>query len=283
MNGYSLTKIWYEFTISTGLTKPNHHALYHYLVYLANKLDWPLSFQIPNEPTMHGSGIGNYRTFKNTLQDLVDWGFIRMVEKSFNQHTANRIALVEMTKAPYKAKPKQSTKQRQSSADINKPIKPNKPKNLINRKKSELKEEELSENEKSVSIDLPPDRIQIATKKIADFFKISEITMPAHYMTISRFVYDLNESDQLDYLSKQFAAYAELKSIEKGYKHSWKKYIGTQEKDYQDGVWNLEDWSEKLKEKLEFNKSLKKEEEQKVIKLDYSKYLKSQSNERLQN
>ena len=44
-------------------------------------------------------GIRNYKTFAKTFRDLIDWGFITLIEKSKNQYSTNIIALVKNTKA----------------------------------------------------------------------------------------------------------------------------------------------------------------------------------------
>jgi hypothetical protein len=38
--------------------------------------------------------LNTYRTYKRTLDDLIRWGFIRLVEKSHNQYSCNRITLI---------------------------------------------------------------------------------------------------------------------------------------------------------------------------------------------
>ena len=48
-------------------------------------------------------GIKSYNTYINSLNDLIEFGFIVMVEKSKNQYTANIVALSNFDKAQYKA------------------------------------------------------------------------------------------------------------------------------------------------------------------------------------
>lgn len=63
-------------------------------------------------------GIRNFRTYKKALTDLVDFGFIKMIEISKNQYSSNIIAIVQNTKAHTKALTKASTKhiQKQSKS-----------------------------------------------------------------------------------------------------------------------------------------------------------------------
>lgn len=55
------------------------------------------------EMSKNAIGIKNYRTYSKAFNDLVDWGFIKIIEKSKNQYSANVIAIVENTKANTKA------------------------------------------------------------------------------------------------------------------------------------------------------------------------------------
>jgi hypothetical protein len=77
---------------------------------------------------MEAVGIKSYNTFKKTLDDLVEWGFLKMIERSKNQYSANIIALSNFDKAPTKALDKallkhgtkQSESTQQSTDSINK-------------------------------------------------------------------------------------------------------------------------------------------------------------------
>ena len=68
---------------------------------------------------MEAIGIKSYNTFINTLKELVDFGFIQMVEKSKNQYSANIIALSNFNEAHNealdKALIKHTTKQSEST------------------------------------------------------------------------------------------------------------------------------------------------------------------------
>lgn len=64
-------------------------------------------------------GIKSYHTYINTFNDLVEWGFIEVIERSKNQYSANIIALANFDKANDKALDKaiwkHLSKQQQSS------------------------------------------------------------------------------------------------------------------------------------------------------------------------
>jgi hypothetical protein len=107
LSGYKLTNAWFEFCQSgTQITRPVHTALYLYCIHLCNKLKWREIYGLPTEATMASLGISSYKTYINTLTDLVDFGFITWVEKSKNQYTSNKIALVKNAKARPKHIPK---------------------------------------------------------------------------------------------------------------------------------------------------------------------------------
>lgn len=111
-NGYELSNGWFEFLKNNASrVNTNHSALYMYIAHLANKLNWPDEFGLPSENTMHASGFNNYKSYKRTLDELIEFGVIELVTEAKNQHTATVIALVKMTEATTKAVPKQRPKQ----------------------------------------------------------------------------------------------------------------------------------------------------------------------------
>ena len=125
LNGYDLSRDWFDWSFEhTELVNTNHTALYFFCIDLCNRLGWKERFGMPTCSSMEAIGIKNYKTFSKTFNDLVDWGFIKVIEKSKNQYSATIIALVKNTKAHTKAltkaSPKQIPKQVQSIVDIDK-------------------------------------------------------------------------------------------------------------------------------------------------------------------
>jgi hypothetical protein len=103
-NGYNLEDQWWEFSENTSeRVSPIHIALYFRLVRLNNRLKWVEVFGVPTEHTMHTIGIKSYRSYKRAFDDLVLWGFIKLIEKSHNQYTSNQVALVLKAKAKDRA------------------------------------------------------------------------------------------------------------------------------------------------------------------------------------
>lgn len=104
MNSYELSRKWFDWSFENPeLISPNHSALYFFAIEHCNRLGWRKKFGFPTEMAKDAIGIKSYKTYINTLNDLVSWGFIEMVERSKNQYSANIIALVEFTEALDKA------------------------------------------------------------------------------------------------------------------------------------------------------------------------------------
>ena len=104
INGYSLSRSWFDFCFENpDKIKPNHTALYFFIIELCNRLGWKEKFGLPTSMAKEAVGIKSYNTYINSLNDLVEFEFIVMVEKSKNQYTANIVALSNFDKAQYKA------------------------------------------------------------------------------------------------------------------------------------------------------------------------------------
>lgn len=135
MNGYKLSRKWWDFTFENPeKIKPNHTALYFFIIEHSNRMGWKTKFGLPTTMAKEAIGIRSYNTYSSTLSDLVNFGFITMVEKSKNQYSSNIVALSNYDKALDKALDKASikhgTKQGESTlrstiqsiSSINKPL-----------------------------------------------------------------------------------------------------------------------------------------------------------------
>lgn len=129
MNGYDLSRNWFDFCFENPeKITPNHTALYFFCIEHCNRLGWKQKFGLPTTMAKEAIGIRSYNTYIKTLNDLIDFGFIKMIEKSKNQYSSNIIALSNFNKALDKALDKalikHTTKQvkstRQSIDSINK-------------------------------------------------------------------------------------------------------------------------------------------------------------------
>ena len=99
-NGYVLSRRWFDFTAETSeMVSTIHTALYFWIVDLNNRLNWKEVIGLPTDHTMSAIRIKSYRSYKRALDDLIRWGFLKLIEKSTNQHTCNQVALVLKAKA----------------------------------------------------------------------------------------------------------------------------------------------------------------------------------------
>ena len=121
ITGYELSKNWFDWCFENPeKINPNHAALYYFIIEHWNRLGQKEKFGFPMEIAKDAIGIKNYRTYAKTFNDLVDWGFIQIIQKSKNQYTANVIAIVKNTKANTKALQRLMQKQVQGIVGINK-------------------------------------------------------------------------------------------------------------------------------------------------------------------
>ena len=142
MTGYEFSRRWFDFSFAnTKRVKPIHTAIYFFAVERCNRLGWKSEFGFPTDLAMEALGIKNYKTYIRALQDLVKWEFIKWIQKSKNQYTANVIALVKNAKAH----PKHLPEQVQSIASIDKLVKHPKPQNLETFKTRRLYEIQIAE------------------------------------------------------------------------------------------------------------------------------------------
>jgi len=120
MNGYELSRNWFDWCFENPeKINPNHSALYFFCIEHCNRLGWKEKFGLPTTMAKEAIGIKSYNTYIKTLNELVEFGFIKMIEKSKNQYSSNIIALSEnnkaLNKALDKALIKHTTKQRKST------------------------------------------------------------------------------------------------------------------------------------------------------------------------
>lgn len=125
MNGYELSRKWFDWSFENPeRINPNHTALYFFIIEHCNRLGWKEKFGLPTTMAKEAIGIRSYNTYINTLNDLVEFGFINLIEKSKNQYSSNIVALSDFDKAPNKALDKalikHTTKQGESISSIDK-------------------------------------------------------------------------------------------------------------------------------------------------------------------
>lgn len=127
MNSYELSRNYFDWCFENPeKITPNHTAIYFFAIEHCNRLGWKNKFGLPSQMVMDAIGIKNWRTYIKAFNDLTEWGFFELVEKSKNQYSSNIIAIVKNTKANTKALDKAMQthiqKQSKSIASIDKPI-----------------------------------------------------------------------------------------------------------------------------------------------------------------
>lgn len=113
MNGYDLSRRWFDFAFENpALIAPGHGALHHWLVEYNNRMGWVREFAMPPHLAMAAIGVSSYNTYKKLLSDLAEWDFVRVVQEGKNQYTPTVLALSKNDKASDKALDEALTKQR---------------------------------------------------------------------------------------------------------------------------------------------------------------------------
>ena len=130
-NGYSLSRKWFNFCFENPeKVNPNHTALYFFAVEHCNRLGWKEKFGLPTEMAKEAIGVKSWHTYIKAFNDIVEWGFFLLIEKSKNQYSCNIIALSNfdealdeaLDKAVAKHVSKQQRSTYQSNDSINKLI-----------------------------------------------------------------------------------------------------------------------------------------------------------------
>lgn len=96
VNAFKLSRIWFDFCDKNPeKVAPKHTALYFFIIDLCNRLGWRDKIGLPSVDAKRNIGISNHRTYTDTLRNLVEWGFVEMIQESKNQYTSCIIALVK--------------------------------------------------------------------------------------------------------------------------------------------------------------------------------------------
>lgn len=131
MTSYDLSRAFFDWSFENPeKVSPNHTAIYFFAIEHCNRLGWKDKFGFPTQMAMEAIGIKKHQTYIKYFTDLVEWGFIKMVEKSKNQYSANIISLQSampkngkaLDKALIKHGAKQTESMGQSTGQSNRPI-----------------------------------------------------------------------------------------------------------------------------------------------------------------
>ena len=210
LNSYSLSRNWFDFAFDNPeKIKPNHTALYFFMIEHCNRLGWKRKFGLPTTMAKEAIGIRSYNTYIDTFNDLISFGFVDLIEKSTNQYSANIIALSNFDKASSRAldkafikhDTKQVVKQRESISSID---------------KQENKEQENKEQEKSNNELVKLEFLNCSEQYFTDKARILKVSVATIKKEAEEFWLD-NYQDSADKLSfndvrRHFGNNAETKS-----------------------------------------------------------------------
>lgn len=103
MDWYKLSRNWFDWCFENPeKISPNHSAIYFFAIEHCNRLGWKEKFWFPTQMAMDALGIKKHETYIRYFNDIVEWGFFILVQKSTNQYSANIISL--STAIPKKGK-----------------------------------------------------------------------------------------------------------------------------------------------------------------------------------
>ncbi|PQJ23364.1 hypothetical protein [Tenacibaculum sp. SG-28] len=245
MNSYDLSRQWFDFSFENPeKVKPIHTAIYFFVIDRCNRLGWKEKFGLPTDMAMEALGIRSYKTYKPALLNLIEWGFIEMVQESKNQFTASIIALVKNTKAHTKAHTKaydkastmhtpkqvestyQSTHQSESSIDkqINKQTNKQINKQTIG----------VQGNDEFSNLIFSKDE-EMFLKNLCEFFSQTTEVLK---MRVYSFARAKKQNGEFQEFEKQTVAYMKFKDLTGQEKHNWLNF----QRDWQEN-----DWINKLK------------------------------------
>lgn len=127
MTNYELSRQFFAWSFENPeLINTNHVALYFFILEHQNRMGGKEKFGLPSQMAKDAIGIKSYNTYINALNDLVSWGFIKLIEKSKNQYSSNIVAISKNNKANNKALDKATSyhviKQRESTIQSNSSI-----------------------------------------------------------------------------------------------------------------------------------------------------------------
>lgn len=82
MTSYDLSRKFFNWSFENPeKITPTHIAVYFFAIEHCNRLGWKKKFGLPTQMTMDAIGVRNWRTYSKAFNDLVDYGFFKLIEK----------------------------------------------------------------------------------------------------------------------------------------------------------------------------------------------------------
>lgn len=95
MNSYDLSRNFWNWAFDNPeKINPSHAAIYFFAIEHCNRLGWKEKFGLPSYMTMEAIGIKKHQTYSKYFNDLIEYKFFNLIEKSKNQYSSNIISLV---------------------------------------------------------------------------------------------------------------------------------------------------------------------------------------------
>ena len=126
MDIFKLSRNFFDWSFENPeLITPTHSAIYFFAIEHCNRLWWKEKFWFPTSMAMEAIGIRKWETYNKAYRNLVEWGFIKEIEKSKNQYSSCIISISNaypkngkaLDKALVKHGKKHSVKQGESTGE----------------------------------------------------------------------------------------------------------------------------------------------------------------------
>ena len=120
MNTFDLSRNFWNWAFDNPeLISPNHSAIFFFAIEHCNRLGGKDKFGFPSQMTMEAIGIKKHSTYIRYFNNLVDWGFFKLIQKSHNQYSSNIISLVYALPKKGKALDKANMNHRDNQSESN--------------------------------------------------------------------------------------------------------------------------------------------------------------------
>ena len=96
MNGYALSRAFWNWAFENpDKNTPTHAAMFMWFVEKWNRCGQKQKISITTSETMEALGINSRNTFSKVFSELVEYGFIEIIQDSKNQYTSKIISLAQ--------------------------------------------------------------------------------------------------------------------------------------------------------------------------------------------
>lgn len=98
MDVFKLSRDFFDWSFENPeLITPTHSAIYFFAIEHCNRLWWKEKFWFPTSMAMEAIWIRKWETYNKAFRNLVDWWFIKEIEKSKNQYSSCIISIWSAT------------------------------------------------------------------------------------------------------------------------------------------------------------------------------------------